>query len=667
MSPVEYRTILKYRLMIPLFPVDAICPICRKACLDSFGEHAVHCKELSGFKYRHDMVRDVLFDICRKEHEGSILFGLPGSRQQKFLVLRFFYVKEQQGIDRLNIEKLDGDIVQKHGGSKQVGFKQLGPGVETGVHIVHDEKRVWFEVELQGAQGDREVEVFQEKEYQTGWKIKTGNVLDFCNQRSTQQCIKSESGLLKVFWVEDTTRTTYLVNRSPSPAIRFKKPIDMLGFFGWLASIKLDDVTSKVVLNKNMGFNESGEYKKTFIDFGVGTGSMQVLHGFEFEVKPLGDHTIEVEPQENIDQGAGLQEVQTQDLMDYQLAHDREQHLAFELFGYRENSNEAAFVVAAVEKIYAHESLTFTNTVSCELEGSLSKDYNVEKNGKWSCIYAVGSQEYQMVCTRPDIASIDVGMLDGFDRRLQTYVQVFVDFDYAMGRSITRYGFMIMGCAGSLKANLQHMEALSTTKAGYMTFTQAWKKKIWLKGLLTESRYELRLVAGIAIDALVKGYSLSEGVKSYSRHAGISAKKEVPLNLLIDPSNGRTTLRPADVLVFGWVGGKHACVNLTGVSPLVWLSSRDFKAGHAALKAASGKVTKHEKACIKNQHVFIPFAFDTFGFLAPEAVELLIRVQRVMHSNVMTPRSTDVVFKRMSFAIQKWLASQLVVRLPSIT
>ncbi|GKC28411.1 hypothetical protein Tco_1035705, partial [Tanacetum coccineum] len=66
MSPVEYRTILKYRLMIPLFPVDAICPVCRKACLDSFGEHVVHCKELSGFKYRHDMVRDVLFDIFRR-------------------------------------------------------------------------------------------------------------------------------------------------------------------------------------------------------------------------------------------------------------------------------------------------------------------------------------------------------------------------------------------------------------------------------------------------------------------------------------------------------------------------------------------------------------------------------------------------------------------------
>nr|GEU48387.1 putative reverse transcriptase domain-containing protein [Tanacetum cinerariifolium]GEU48392.1 putative reverse transcriptase domain-containing protein [Tanacetum cinerariifolium] len=131
------------------------------------------------------------------------------------------------------------------------------------------------------------------------------------------------------------------------------------------------------------------------------------------------------------------------------------------------------------------------------------------------------------------------------------------------------------------------------------------------------------------------------------RHAGISAKIEALVNFLNDPSDGRSTLRPVDVLVFGWVGGKHACVDLTGVSPLVGLSSRGFTTGQAALKAASGKVTKHEKACIENQHVFIPFMFDTFGFLALEAVELLIRVQRVMHNNVMTPKFTDVVFKRL--------------------
>nr|GFC92797.1 putative reverse transcriptase domain-containing protein [Tanacetum cinerariifolium] len=151
------------------------------------------------------------------------------------------------------------------------------------------------------------------------------------------------------------------------------------------------------------------------------------------------------------------------------------------------------------------------------------------------------------------------------------------------------------------------------------------------------------------------------------RRAWLSAKKESPVNFLTDPSDGRSTLRPTDILIFGWVGGKHACVVLTRVSPLVGLSSRGFTAVQAALKTASGKVTKHEKTCIENQHVFIPFAFDTFGFLAPEAVELFSRVQRVMHIIVMTPKSTDVVFKRIGFAIQKGLAGQLVTRLPSTT
>nr|GEX19376.1 retrovirus-related Pol polyprotein from transposon TNT 1-94 [Tanacetum cinerariifolium] len=46
-------------------------------------------------------------------------------------------------------------------GVKQVGFKQLSLGVKTGVYGIQDEKRVWFEVELHGAQGDREADVFQ--------------------------------------------------------------------------------------------------------------------------------------------------------------------------------------------------------------------------------------------------------------------------------------------------------------------------------------------------------------------------------------------------------------------------------------------------------------------------------------------------------------------------
>ncbi|GKA42475.1 hypothetical protein Tco_0735135 [Tanacetum coccineum] len=58
--------------------------------------------------------------------------------------------------------------------------------------------------------------------------------------------------------------------------------------------------------------------------------------------------------------------------------------------------------------------------------------------------------------------------------------------------------------------------------------------------------------------------------------AEISAKKEAPVNFLSDPLEGRSTLKPAYVLIFGWVGGKHACVDLTGISPLMGLISRGF-------------------------------------------------------------------------------------------
>jgi hypothetical protein len=52
--------------MILLFPIDEVCSVCRKACLYTFGEHAIHCKELPNFKYKHEFVRDAFFYIFRR-------------------------------------------------------------------------------------------------------------------------------------------------------------------------------------------------------------------------------------------------------------------------------------------------------------------------------------------------------------------------------------------------------------------------------------------------------------------------------------------------------------------------------------------------------------------------------------------------------------------------
>ncbi|CAK8543438.1 unnamed protein product [Lathyrus sativus] len=66
MPVVEYHNILRYRLIITLFPFDEVCPICCKACLNTFGEHTIHCREIPSFKYQHDLVMDDFFDIFQR-------------------------------------------------------------------------------------------------------------------------------------------------------------------------------------------------------------------------------------------------------------------------------------------------------------------------------------------------------------------------------------------------------------------------------------------------------------------------------------------------------------------------------------------------------------------------------------------------------------------------
>ncbi|KAJ0506939.1 hypothetical protein HanRHA438_Chr12g0574721 [Helianthus annuus] len=112
-------------------------------------------------------------------------------------------------------------------------------------------------------------------------------------------------------------------------------------------------------------------------------------------------------------------------------------------------------------------------------------------------------------------------------------------------------------------------------------------------------------------------------------------------------------------------GGKHACVDLTGVSPLVGLKDKGFVVGQAVLKAEASKVAKHEKACRENQHVFVPFAFDTFGGLAPDAVRLLNRVQKVVNSNSSSLRFQTLYLVELVFLFKRgWRRNLLPDYLP---
>lgn len=91
-------------------------------------------------------------------------------------------------------------------------------------------------------------------------------------------------------------------------------------------------------------------------------------------------------------------------------------------------------------------------------------------------------------------------------------------------------------------------------------------------------------------------------------------KKRVICEFLNCSHEGRSTLRSTDVLVYEWVEGKHTCMDLCEVSPLVGPRTGDFIVRHASLKIVSSKVVKHVKTYFDNQHIFTPFIFDTINF-----------------------------------------------------
>nr|GEZ66103.1 hypothetical protein [Tanacetum cinerariifolium] len=86
--------------------------------------------------------------------------GFEGLRLSSFTIVLGFV--KHRGSKQVGLRQLGSKQVGfKQLGHKQVGFKQLGTVFETGFHGVQDKNRVWFKVELHGAQGDRKAEVFQ--------------------------------------------------------------------------------------------------------------------------------------------------------------------------------------------------------------------------------------------------------------------------------------------------------------------------------------------------------------------------------------------------------------------------------------------------------------------------------------------------------------------------
>ncbi|GKB08526.1 hypothetical protein Tco_0836838 [Tanacetum coccineum] len=66
MNHRQFRSVLCYRLAIPMFSEGSMCLSCNVHRMDQWGDHAVHCSSEVGVKFRHNLVHDILVDICSK-------------------------------------------------------------------------------------------------------------------------------------------------------------------------------------------------------------------------------------------------------------------------------------------------------------------------------------------------------------------------------------------------------------------------------------------------------------------------------------------------------------------------------------------------------------------------------------------------------------------------
>ncbi|GKA82444.1 hypothetical protein Tco_0789192 [Tanacetum coccineum] len=120
------------------------------------------------------------------------------------------------------------------------------------------------------------------------------------------------------------------------------------------------------------------------------------------------------------------------------------------------------------------------------------------------------------------------------------------------------------------------------------------------------------------------------------------------------------SLRPADVLLYSWDGGRDVCVDLTGSSPLTQTGMVDFVSGRAMLEAAQRKRVKYEAKCAYIGYGFLPFSFSSFGELEKDAVTLLKRIQKFFVAQDIEARVAIHIFNRISFVIAKGVGAQIV-------
>ena len=141
------------------------------------------------------------------------------------------------------------------------------------------------------------------------------------------------------------------------------------------------------------------------------------------------------------------------------------------------------------------------------------------------------------------------------------------------------------------------------------------------------------------------------------------------LHLVEQRCSERTMLRPADVLLMHWEGGRHAAVDFVVSHPLQ-LSQYPLSADKASRHAASEERKKVQRIMSQEEFVesgwsFIPMGFGTFGNAGPSSIRLLSQViQKAtadLHGWEKTKRAMEIRLN-ISVALMRQVGRQLSLK-----
>ncbi|GJR72151.1 retrovirus-related pol polyprotein from transposon TNT 1-94 [Tanacetum coccineum] len=287
-----------------------------------------------------------------------------------------------------------------------------------------------------------------------------------------QEGLCIESGIARHLTVAGTPQQNGVAERmnrtlmSPSTAIEKKTPMEMwsghpsdYGMLMDFLAVRISHTINKIVTSRNVVFNESVMYKDTLKDSVRGDKSVEEYRSGRWRVKKAGDQETD----------------QTPDLIDYQLARDRERRTRTKPLSKAEIGSlpslcsKRSFDMKGARE--ANKIHWYGDPSGSESRKNLRVVTIWDTMSKVSYANAVESLMYLMVCMRPDIAYAVL--------LIQTMLRIRIKVGLSL---VTHFS---TGCFVSWKEMLQHVVSLSTTEAEVYALHRRLKKLL-AKGLLED-------------------------------------------------------------------------------------------------------------------------------------------------------------------------------------